>query len=74
MAYIFDPTYEVREELPILTIGSLVYVGSVIIDRKRDNIGIIIGVDKYNFGLGECNFFVYTDGQIIKTSKVFLVW
>lgn len=74
MAYIYDPTHEIKHESPILTIGSLVYIGSVIFDKKTENVGIIIGVGKYNFGLGECVFQVYIDGSIVETSNVHLVW
>ena len=75
MAYIFDSTYgNIKEEQRVLTVGTLVWVGSVYIDRKKGNYGIIIGVDEYNFGIGECVFLVYSNGQIIKTAHPHLVW
>ena len=74
MAYIYDPTHERHYGTDVLTIGSLVWVGSVYIDRKKGDFGIIIGVEEYNFAFGECVFHVYAHNKVIKTSKVYLVW
>jgi len=55
-----------------LTIGSLVTFGSVLCG-KSNNIGIIIGVDTYNFGISDCVFLVYANEMITKTTLVFLM-
>mgnify|MGYP001266441204 CR=1 FL=1 len=73
MPSIYDPNHAIVNEQPYLTIGSLVTYGSVANCGKNRQLGIIIGVETYNFGVGECIFLVYTNGQIVKTSLVFLV-
>ena len=72
MPYIYDSEHVSVHEEKYLTIGSLVTYGSVIAG-KNQSIGIIIGVDTYNFGIGECTFLVYSNGQVVRTSFVLLV-
>ena len=74
MPYIYDSEASVDPTSPILTIGSLVQYGSVIKDRNKNNIGIIIGVEHYNFGVGESTFLVYSNGSLVRTSLVFPIW
>ena len=74
MSFIYDSESVLAEAFPILTIGSLVRYGSVINNKNKHNIGIIIGVEQYNFGIGECVFNIYSNGKIIKTSLVFAIW
>ena len=73
MPYIYDSKHTTVEEERYLTIGSLVTFGSVVNCGKNASLGIIVGVDTYNFGIGECVFLVYSNGQIIKTSLVFMI-
>jgi hypothetical protein len=71
MPYIYDSKHVSVHEEKYLTIGSLVSYGSVA-DTER-SIGIIVGVETYNFGIGNCTFLVYSAGQIIKTEFVLLI-
>ena len=73
MSYIYDPEGILGQEYEYLTIGSLVYYGSVTNAGNNRRVGIIIDAKYSNIVSGEVLFSIYSEGSIIETIMVYPV-